>query len=312
MCQLLGVNCSILNNSFINLFSLFRERGGNTDIHSHGWGLAIYEGRKGLRTFFDAAPAAISPLADVFLSQYSTNMKAYNIMAHIRYATQGEVSLENVHPFTRELWGNQWTFCHNGEVPKFSTPTDHHPTLGRTMTKHYNAKGDTDSEAVFCAILNALRSEFRELPALPILHIFLKKLCDEIIINDNEDIIFNFLLGCGQYTLFAYSWPGSRPGSKVWNGLHYIIRQEQHSSDLELDRIAVITTKPLTNENGWKEFQRGELILFDKGRPYSYPDTAAFVEKDSYPDTAAFVEKEGRGLYSKSFSKMPAMLLAKQ
>ena len=33
----------------------------------------------------------------------------------------------------------------------------------------YHPIGDTDSEAVFCAILNALRAEFNELPTLPVL-----------------------------------------------------------------------------------------------------------------------------------------------
>eukprot|EP00546_Thalassionema_frauenfeldii_P018286 CAMPEP_0178895756 /NCGR_PEP_ID=MMETSP0786-20121207/766_1 /TAXON_ID=186022 /ORGANISM="Thalassionema frauenfeldii, Strain CCMP 1798" /LENGTH=117 /DNA_ID=CAMNT_0020566027 /DNA_START=505 /DNA_END=861 /DNA_ORIENTATION=+ len=58
------------------------------------------------------------------------------------------------------------------------------------------------------------------------------------------------------------------------------------------DRIAVITTKPLTDETGWKEFQRGELLMFDKGKPYSDPDMCASVEQ------------QGRGLFSKSIKKM--------
>lgn len=35
-----------------------------------------------------------------------------NMMAHIRYATQGEVSMENVHPFSRVWKGVQMSFCH--------------------------------------------------------------------------------------------------------------------------------------------------------------------------------------------------------
>lgn len=77
----------------------FARRGGETDKHEHGWGLAIYEGR-GLRTFHDPLPAAKSRVAE-FVAQYP--MKTLNMMAHIRYATQGTVSLENVHPFQREM-----------------------------------------------------------------------------------------------------------------------------------------------------------------------------------------------------------------
>jgi glutamine amidotransferase len=229
------------------------------------------------------------------------------MIAHIRYATQGAICLENVHPFNRVWRGVQMTFCHNGECPKFcNTQPGEVPLLGQTRPQdvHYHPVGDTDSEAVFCAILNALTVEFPDgLPTLPVLHEFLSQLCDEIIEGHPEATIFNFLLGCGQYTLFAYSWPGRRPGSSVWNGLHYIVRQPPFSTatlldtDYEidfstvttpLDRVAVITTKPLTGEPGWTEFRRGELIMFDKGLPYRTPECCEAVEK------------EGRGLFSKA------------
>uniref|UniRef100_A0A7S1CZJ2 Glutamine amidotransferase type-2 domain-containing protein n=1 Tax=Cyclophora tenuis TaxID=216820 RepID=A0A7S1CZJ2_CYCTE len=215
------------------------------------------------------------------------------------------------------MWGIQWTFAHNGEVPKFSHLGDSKlPSLGTSgrrssiitasgryiSSSTYHPVGDTDSEAVFCAILNALKAEFDSLPTLPVLHKTIKRLCDEIIRGDEESTILNFLLGCGPYTLFAYSWPGSRPGSSVWNGLHYIVRQPpfataqlvdcEYSVDFsELttpsDRVAVIATKPLTNEEGWKEFQRGELLMFDYGLPYSSAEKCESVER------------QGRGLFSK-------------
>ncbi len=260
----------------------FKCRGGSTDIHAHGWGLAIYEGR-GVRTFHDALPCAKSPLANM-ISSYP--MKTLNMMSHIRYATQGEVSLENVHPFSRELWGIQWTFAHNGEVPKFTLPKNPQesstcgaaemPILGRSAKPTYHPVGDTDSEAVFCAMLNALRAEFTTLPTLPVLYEAIQKLCCEIVRGDEKETIFNFLLGCGQYTMFAFSWPGSREGSTVWNGLHYLVRyppfQKAQLKDVDYavdfnetnsdnDRVAIIATKPLTTNENWKEFERGENFL---------------------------------------------------
>lgn len=180
--------------------------------------------------------------------------------------------------------------------------------MGRTNGSDlcYNPVGDTDSEAVFCAILNAVKAEFDSLPTLSVLHETIKRLCDEIIQGDGDTTIFNFLLGCGPYTLFAYSWPGKRPGSQVWNGLHYIVREPPFSSaqlidtDYSIDfatvtsstdRVAVIATKPLTSEKGWKEFEKGELIMFDYGKPYRAPPECECVEK------------QGRGLCSKAFLK---------
>lgn len=305
MCQLLGMNCAEPTD-FTFSFKGFRRRGGQTDKHSHGWGLAIYEGQ-GLRTFLDPLPACESPFAEL-VSRYP--IKTYNCMAHIRYATQGSVSLENVHPFQREMWGIQWSFAHNGDVPKFSRnhPNDH-PLLGKTKRgqERCHPIGDTDSEAVFCAILNALNNKFDSLPTLPVLHKTIKELCQEIIEGDGEEIIFNFLLGCGPYTLFAFSWPGRRPGSQVWNGLYYIVREPPFSTaslidtDYSInfsnvmtptDRVAVITTKPLTDEEGWKEFRKGQLLMFDHGLPYESCESCLHVER------------EGRGLFSKTVPKM--------
>jgi glutamine amidotransferase len=225
-------------------------------------------------------------------------IKTLNMMAHIRYATQGAVSLENVHPFTREMWGINWTFAHNGEVPKFTTPktnpqeenscnnnnhnfcvgttTDNIPMLGKCVQAVYHPVGETDSEAVFCAMLNALRAEFTTLPTLPVLYEAIQRLCCEIVRGHEEKTIFNFLLGCGQFTMFAFSWPGSRDGSTVWNGLHYLVRWPPFSTAVlkdvdyavdfsetngEMDRVAIIATKPLTTNEKWKEFKKGELLM---------------------------------------------------
>lgn len=295
----------VLHSCWQNIIRGFARRGGETDKHEHGWGLAIYEGR-GLRTFLDPLPAAKSQVAE-FIAHYP--MKTLNMMAHIRYATQGTVSLENVHPFQREMWGIQWCFAHNGEVPKYTNKTpNEYPPLGRTDPKSlfYHPVGDTDSEAVFCAIMNGLRAEFTELPTLPVLYETIQRFCAEIVSGDEESTIMNFLLGCGQYTLFAYSWPGARPGSQVWNGLFYTIRRPPFSTarladvDYSLDfskvttpsdRVAVIATAPLTVNEEWNEFKRGQLLMFDNGWGYS-------ELHDCHE-----VEQQGRGLHSKAMPK---------
>ena len=38
------------------------------------------------------------------------------------------------------------------------------------------------------------------------------------------------------------------------------------------DRVAVIATSPLTDDEDWVEVKRGELILFDDGLPHLAPD----------------------------------------
>jgi len=278
-CQLLGMNCRNPTD-FSFSFKGFSLRGGDTDIHCHGWGVAIYEGR-GLRVFHDPEPCASSPIAKLVTN---LNIKTHNTIAHIRYATQGEVCLANVHPFQRELYGIQWTFAHNGDVPLFKSDAGAKlPWIGKEVgDRAYNPVGDTDSEKIFCSILNSLKAKYETLPEMTILYQYLEELLEEIVDHDPEGSILNFILGCGSQYQFAYSWPGKRPGSNVWNGLYYVVREPPFKRtalidcDYEVDfaqlageddRISVVATKPLTHNEEWIEFERGQLILFDSGTP---------------------------------------------
>ena len=115
MCQLLGMN-SHLPASLTLSFTGFSQRGGCTDHHSDGWGIAFFESEgnqpgKAARHFVDKESASTSPIA-AMLKSYP--IKSHNVVAHVRKATVGAVTLENCHPFTRELWGRYWVIAHNG------------------------------------------------------------------------------------------------------------------------------------------------------------------------------------------------------
>ena len=90
MCQLLGMNCNTPTDIVFS-FTGFATRGGLTDHHSDGWGIAFFEGL-GLRHFVDPQPACDSPVADL-IRRYP--IRSRNVIAHIRKATQGAVALEN-------------------------------------------------------------------------------------------------------------------------------------------------------------------------------------------------------------------------
>jgi predicted glutamine amidotransferase len=306
-CQLLGMNCATPTDFKFSLKG-FCRRGGDTDIHCDGWGLAYYEGSS-IRQFHDCEAAATSPMADFLSSQ---NIQTLNMMAHLRYATVGEVNLSNVHPFAREMWGIQWVFAMNGDLDCFKTnPTMKLKSLGPNGSpcredSYYHPVGTTDSEAAFCAIMNALRVKFDSLPSLPVLHQAINELCNEIVMQDSSGSIFNFLLTCGEHTLWCYSFPGSRPGSDVWNGLYYTTRKYPFSTaslkdcdhvvdfkeqTTEDSVVSVVATKPLTDDEEWIEIQRGELIVFDQGLP------------NNTPESLFEIELRGRGLQSTFLGK---------
>ena len=141
MCQLLGMNCNTPTDVTFS-FTGFAQRGGNTDHHTDGWGIAFFEGR-GLRHFVDHLSACESPVAEL-IRRYP--IKSHNVVAHIRKATQGVVNLQNCHPFVRELWGRYWVFAHNGDLKDFSPRAarqlqagGHHRQRARLLLDHAGA-----------------------------------------------------------------------------------------------------------------------------------------------------------------------------
>lgn len=251
MCELLGMNCNVPTDICFS-FTGFQARGGATGVHSDGWGIAFFEDH-GCRIFLDPQPSAASPIAEL-VSRYPIRSK--NVIAHIRKATQGSVRLENTHPFMRELWGRYWIFAHNGDLLDFAPSLD----------GPYQPVGNTDSERAFCWLLQELRHAFGE--HLPSTAELFQKL-HHLTLNISEYGEFNFLLSNGD-ALFAHA--STR--------LHYIVRQapfaEAHLTDQDVnidfrevtganDRVAVIATLPLTDNEAWTPLPAGTLCCFTEG-----------------------------------------------
>lgn len=251
MCQLLAMNCNTPTD--INFsFDSFRRRGGITDGHKDGFGIAFFEG-KGVRTFLDSASSAGSPVAKM-IDDY--HIRSKNVVAHIRKATQGRTGLANTHPFMREIWGEYWIFAHNGNVKNL--PEVEEDAL-------YQPVGDTDSEKIFCMILNRLREKFKKRPDDEVLLPHIKKIADEI----GEMGLFNFVLSNG-------SWLACRSGSL----LHYIVRKAPfgiaHAIDNDRvidfskvttskDVVSVVATIPITDNEVWTQMAMGEFLVFQDG-----------------------------------------------
>ncbi|HNK02084.1 MAG TPA: class II glutamine amidotransferase [Accumulibacter sp.] len=268
MCQLLGMNCNVPTDICFS-FAGFQVRGGATDVHGDGWGIAFFEER-GCRVFLDPQPSCASPVAEL-VRRYPIHSK--NVVAHIRKATQGAVALENTHPFMRELWGRYWIFAHNGNLPDFA------PTLDGSFTP----VGQTDSERAFCWLLQCLRERFG---CRPPDQATLFSAVHELTVELGSRGSFNYLLSNGD-CLFAH----------CSTQLSHIVRQAPfavaHLSDQDLsidfsavttpdDRVAVIATLPLTDNERWTTMPPGSLWLFVDGAPLrqrlTVPGPARVVE----------------------------------
>ena len=255
MCELLGMNCNVPTDICFS-FTGFQARGGVTNVHRDGWGIAFFEGR-GVRVFVDPKPSCESPVAEL-VRRYP--IRSLNVIAHIRKATQGTVSLENTHPFMRELWGRYWIFAHNGHLDGYA------PALNGSFLP----VGQTDSELVFCHLLQTLRICFPS--GAPDCH-SLRWALEDFAAQVRPYGLFNFLLSNGD-GMFAHRS----------TELHYIVRQSPfavaHLKDQDVtvdfnevtspgDRVVLIATLPLTDNEIWTPLPVNSVVMFTEGAAQS-------------------------------------------
>jgi glutamine amidotransferase len=261
VCQLLGMNCNVPTDICFS-FTGFQARGGATDVHTDGWGIAFFEG-PGVRLFLDPQPSSASPVAELVRAY---PIRSTNVVAHIRKATRGAIGLENTHPFLREAWGRNWIFAHNGHLEGFAPELAGFP----------QPVGSTDSEAAFCWLLQELLREFGAVrPPDETLFAALARLTIRLAAYGE----CNFLLSGGEWLMAHAS-----------TRLAYIVRRapftEAHLRDQDVtvdfsavttpaDRVAVIATEPLTDNETWEEMPAGSLWWFQEGEAKRWLPTLA-------------------------------------
>lgn len=251
MCELLGMSANVPTDICFS-FSGLMKRGGMTGPHSDGWGISFYEGR-GYRSFLDPLAGADSEIAK-FVKSYP--IKSKNVISHIRQANRGKVSLENTHPFSREMWGRHWSFAHNGQLDG----------MDDLPINFYQPIGDTDSEHAFCWLMGQIRQQFPECPEdKKGLWQFIQHCCDHLA----EKGVYNMLL-CDSDYLYTY----------CTTKLCWIIRKapfgEAHLIDEDMavnfktvtgekDVVAVIATQQLTQNETWHTMEKGDFKIFKDG-----------------------------------------------
>ncbi|EJL6406231.1 class II glutamine amidotransferase [Vibrio cholerae] len=251
MCELLGMSANVPTDICFSFTGLM-QRGGKTGPHRDGWGIAFYEG-KGFRTFKDPNPSSQSKIAEL-VQQYP--IKSCAVVSHIRQANRGGVNLENTHPFTRELWGQYWTFAHNGQLTGYQS----------LVTGRHRPVGETDSELAFCWLLNQMEQRYPEGPQdWPDMLRYVAQCCDELRALG----VFNMLLSNGEYVV-AY----------CTNHLYWITRRAPFGraalldEDVEInfqeettpnDVVSVIATQPLTGNETWQRMKPGQFAFFHLG-----------------------------------------------
>lgn len=251
MCELLGMSASVPTDICFSFAGLMR-RGGDTGPHGDGWGIAFYEG-KGYRAFHDPGASADSEIAR-FIQGYS--IKSDSVICHIRKANRGRVCLENTHPFARELWGQTWSFAHNGQLKG----------IKKWPLEYYFPVGSSDSEHAFCWLLDQIRREFPTPPKNP------KRLWPFVETQVRELArlgVFNILMSDSR-VLYSHcsnrlAWLTRRApfgnAQLLDADMAVDFAQETNPEDV----VCVIATRPLTSNEQWHAMSKGQFAVFQRG-----------------------------------------------
>lgn len=249
MCELLGMSANTPTDLCFS-FTGLTQRGGNTGPHSDGWGVAFYEG-KGIRSFHDASPSAESEIADMVQHH---PIKSEIALCHIRQANVGDVCLANTHPFIREMWGQNWVFAHNGQIKDFVR-----------RDGFYEPIGDTDSERIFCDVMNQVRQSLTRDATVNQLADCLVALAKDYA----EQGVFNCLLSNGDWLFTFCSTKLACITRRAPFGPACLtdadVSIDFAAETTNKDVVSIIATQPLTSDEAWEVYQPEEWRLWQTG-----------------------------------------------
>ena len=139
MCQIFGYS----GNVPIQLNDMLKEFYSHSTEHPNGWGLAMLSGTHA-NIEREKQPAYKSAYLKGRLEE---PIREQYLLAHIRYATIGNIERKNCHPFTGfDADGRRWTLIHNGTVFDYPPLVEY---VGRQM-------GETDSERILLYLIDRI------------------------------------------------------------------------------------------------------------------------------------------------------------
>lgn len=150
MCRLFGFRSVIPSQVHSSLVSAENALVVQSEDHPDGWGVAYYVAHA--PHVIKSASGAVS---DGLFKRVSGIVSSETVVAHVRKATHGTLSLINSHPFQY----GAWVFAHNGDIPNFA---DHRHELLQAVPPVLRRfiLGDTDSEVIFYLLLGHLARRF--------------------------------------------------------------------------------------------------------------------------------------------------------
>ncbi len=266
MCRLFGFRSVIPSAVHRSLVAAENALGIQSAGHPDGWGVAYY---------IDGAPHVTrSPahaLSDALFHRVSGVVSSETVLAHVRKATQGPLTVLNCHPFQY----GRWTFGHNGDIPRFhqawrkSMMGEVAPRLRRFVL------GETDSEVMFMLFLTRLE-RYGPLDKPHVVDDVLAALEETIAdvramcapLDDGETMFLTCIATDGT-TMAAHHggkdlyWSSHKTRCADRDVCSSLSPECEAPSDSGFVNHLIFSSEPLQGENVWNEMRQGETIGVD-------------------------------------------------
>ncbi len=266
MCRLFGFRSVIPSKVHRSLLAAENALGVQSNQHPDGWGVAFY---------VDGSPhvtrSPSTALGDALFHRLSGVVSSQTVLAHVRKATQGPLTVLNCHPFQY----GRWVFAHNGDIPNFearreSLLNEVAPELRRFIL------GDTDSEVIFFLFLTLLaeRGSLGARHELDAVSAALGRTVERVraLCEDGQGgpALLTFMVTDGE--LLAASEGGR---DLYWSSYKRRCSDRERCTSLSAACEAptttghvnhfIVSSEPLQGENVWQPFAPGEIVAVDRG-----------------------------------------------
>jgi predicted glutamine amidotransferase len=222
--------------------------------HADGWGIGYYPDGAVAPLVLRSINAAF---ADTEFAETAGRVSARTVIAHVRRASCGPVSLENTHPFHHD----RWMFAHNGTVSRFAeVRASLEAAIDRRLRRLI--RGDTDSERCFLLLLSRLlaRGPLEEPRPAAVMGTAILETVEMIHtladVGAAEPSSLTFVLSDGA-SLVAF-----RDG----RSLHYSLDAPVAHAPGEAINELMVASEVLSAERSWAEVPERGLIGIDDAR----------------------------------------------
>ncbi|MBA2405278.1 MAG: class II glutamine amidotransferase [Bdellovibrionales bacterium] len=272
MCRIFGFRSVLFSKVHSSLVSAENALMGQSRRHPDGWGLVYY-----IADTPHVVKSTVTAESDDLFRHVSGIVTSQTVLAHIRKATHGKLTILNTHPFQY----GRWTFAHNGNIKHFDAVKKQLMNEVAKENQPY-CLGETDSEVIFHILLTSINKLVEIHQPNPDMKLVMKgisnavtRICEivgELSIKETgipSESYLTFVISNGPIMI------AMNGGMKLFYSTHKKKCPERETcssfapwceavaqGDMSVNHL-IFSSEPLQGENIWKDLEPGEIVGVD-------------------------------------------------